>query len=465
MLHSYVQCILFSIKTTPIQVFTQSEILDVLLIGSIVLSTLLNAALLILLFRLNKQINSILMPETIMNDLIDIVETSVTSTEKSDNSDKETNMNVTNDPAVDVRNDDSGCHNETTDAPVQDTNDQDGIIEAPTVTHDTTNKDNASTNNGDGSAAPTAPSISTDNNMALRRIRKYTETSTSSFKLFGMSVQGKGHIEDNKPCQDYHKIQVIDQKLGTGVVVISDGAGSKRNSDLGSALVCNNCIQYLKDAINKLNWDNDHLPDQTVWDGVIRKIIELIQYDLKLFADKDEKRTFDSLGATLMILFFTPVKSYFAHIGDGRAGVLTASGWKSVMTPHKGEEANQTVFVTNRVLNPGLRISGVPVPETMVIEEPILAFAMMSDGCENGLWMKSRKEEQEDGKYRYLPMNQPFEPALTHVINLLTDCEESKRKALYYRIIDHYNEPLKQEIDDKTLCLGFCSSRTTDTTI
>ena len=126
------------------------------------------------------------------------------------------------------------------------------------------------------------------------------------------------------------------------------------------------------------------------------------------------------------------------------------------MTPHKGEEANQTVFVTNNVLESGLRLSDVPVPETSVIESPIKAFVMMSDGCEDGLWTKNRKEILPNGDFRYVPLNLPFEPALDDIIKRLSGCEEDREaEELFISLVSQYNRPLKYEMDDKTLCIGF----------
>jgi hypothetical protein len=73
------------------------------------------------------------------------------------------------------------------------------------------------------------------------------------------------------------------------------------------------------------------------------------------------------------------------HIGDGRAGFCSSAGgeWVSILTPHKGEEANQTIFITNNWWSKSNFImSGVSVPEARVIRKNPSAFTIMSDGCE-----------------------------------------------------------------------------------
>lgn len=286
------------------------------------------------------------------------------------------------------------------------------------------------------------------------RTRLVTIVDSDKWKCYGISVQGNGHMINNLPCQDFHKIEMLDADKGIGVAVVSDGAGSKQNSDIGSQLVCEKSVQHLKEAIEKLNWSADNFPTANVWDGVIRVIVQLIQNDL-FEHERTSQCSFDSLGATWMVMLFSPQKTYFAHIGDGRAGVLGKDGWKAVLTPHKGKEANQTVFITNKVLEEGLRISGVPVPETIVIDEPINAFVLMSDGCENGLWIKSRKENLPDGDFRYITQNTPFAPALNDILDRIQKYESKEYGQMLFKIINHYNKPLKNETDDKTLCLGF----------
>lgn len=289
------------------------------------------------------------------------------------------------------------------------------------------------------------------------RIRVYTNKATSRLSLYGMSIQGKGHINDNTPCQDFHHIEIIDANNNIGIAAVSDGAGSAKNSAIGSELICKNSIKYLNMAIKKFRWiDINNLPTEEMWQKVIREVVRLVQVDLNLKA-KEMECDVRSLAGTFILLFFTPQKSYFAHVGDGRAAVKTTDGWQAILTPHKGEEANQTVFITNEILNPSnLKISGVSVPETVVINSPIKAYILMSDGCEDGLWIKNRKEILNDGDFRYIPLNKPFEPAIETLVQVLQDKRYTdKTEDVLFQFIDRYNDNLKLEIDDKTIVLGF----------
>lgn len=288
------------------------------------------------------------------------------------------------------------------------------------------------------------------------RIRLFTETKTDNILLYGMSIQGIGHIGDNIPCQDYHQVEILNAKKNIGIVVISDGAGSAKNSAEGSKLVCESSIKYLKMAIEKLQWnDLKNLPDEKLWNKVVREVIRLVQIDLNEKA-KTMECELKSLAATFILLYFTPENTFLAHVGDGRAGVKTDDGWKAILTPHKGEEANQTVFISNEILYPAdLKISGVFIPETLVVEKPISAFILMSDGCEDGLWTKNRKEILPDGDFRYVTLNQPFAPAIEKLIQVIQDKQfENQKEEVLFQFLDRYNNNLKSEVDDKTVCLG-----------
>ena len=62
-------------------------------------------------------------------------------------------------------------------------------------------------------------------------------------KTLSCSIIGHGHIVNNLPNQDYFR--VISTK-DLSCIVVSDGLGSKKHSDLGARLVCHSTIQALR---------------------------------------------------------------------------------------------------------------------------------------------------------------------------------------------------------------------------
>jgi hypothetical protein len=296
--------------------------------------------------------------------------------------------------------------------------------------------------------------ISQTNENGQDKIRQYTDVSNDNMFYLGMSLQGKSHLGKNIPCQDFHKIEILEEKNNIGIAVVSDGAGSVQKSEEGSQIVCENAVEYLKMAIIRFNWlDTNNLPNEETWDKIIREIIRLIQIDLAKKA-KEQNCELKSYAATFLILFFTPKKSFFAHVGDGRAGVKTDGIWEAILTPHKGEEADQTVFLTDEILTPDdLKISGVSVPETKIINAPIEAFILMSDGCENGMWHKDKRIDKSDGDFQYIPVNQPFVPAIDKLFEFIKNSEDKEN--LLYQFLEKYNKSLQAETDDKTVVFGF----------
>ena len=148
-----------------------------------------------------------------------------------------------------------------------------------------------------------------------------------------------------------------------------------------------------------------------------------------------------------------------SHIGDGRAGYCTESGqWKSLLIPHKGEEANQTIFLTSSpwITDNDFQMSGVLVPESRVISEKVIAFTLMSDGCENHSFDCSKMDYE---KNKWLDPNLPSEKFFNPLLEQLKQMHNHKVAfeevtANWIKFIEEGTPGLKEESDDKTLILG-----------
>jgi hypothetical protein len=113
-----------------------------------------------------------------------------------------------------------------------------------------------------------------------------------------------------------------------------------------------------------------------------------------------------------------------------------------------------TIFSTtiDFAANPAFKMSGNYVPETHVSKESIEAFALMSDGCECGLWQMNERINLPDGDFRIEERNIPFARGLSDAIELCNDIPAAKAKLISF--VTEYNNPLRREIDDKTLLIG-----------
>lgn len=280
----------------------------------------------------------------------------------------------------------------------------------------------------------------------IDRIRKFTDEKN----VIGMSYRGTSHIKSNTTCQDYHEFASINEVWN--VAIVSDGAGSAANSALGSKSVCAAFKFYISNLV-KNNHSGDILDDKT-WDVEFRGMLAQFQKDLRTNIVNDNI-PFESLAATIIVLVFSPKGYMVAHVGDGRAGVKVGNEWKTIISPHKGEEANQTIFSTSKYFGesiiPNLRMSGVYVPETKVSEEKIDAFVLMSDGCENGAWVTYQRVNLPDGDFRVKDVNQPRSNALDDALSIIDSADKKNDLEKY---ITEYSNAFNGEPDDKTILIG-----------
>ena len=284
-----------------------------------------------------------------------------------------------------------------------------------------------------------------------KRVRKFTTLNN----VIGISYQGDNHIKATPvvPCQDCHSFTKVNDIWN--IAIVSDGAGSKEHSDVRSDAVCAAFAFYLSNMLKTdKRFANGDIPNERIWDLEFRALLTKFQNELKIHK-AFKSYEFGSLAATIVILAYSPKGYLFAHVGDGRAGVKVNGEWKSILTPHKGEEANQTIFSTTIefINKPTLMMSGVFVPETKVEQCNIEAFVLMSDGCEDGVWATYQKVNLPDGDFKVEDVNQPRPQTLEELMSVL-DQKEDEQKGLIIDFITGYNKGFKTEGDDKTILIG-----------
>lgn len=321
-----------------------------------------------------------------------------------------------------------------------------------TIEKDTTsdNKEQDASNTDDVSTQP-AVDETTKPQFDEKRVRKFTNFNN----VVGISYQGDNHIKATPvvPCQDCHSFTKVNDIWN--IAIVSDGAGSKEHSDVGSDAVCAAFAFYLSNMLKTdKRFANGDIPNERIWDLEFRALLTKFQNELKVHK-AFKSYEFGSLAATIVILAYSPKGYMFAHVGDGRAGVKVNGEWKSILTPHKGEEANQTIFSTTIefINKPTLMMSGVFVPETKVEQCNIEAFVLMSDGCEDGAWATYQKVNLPDGDFKVEDVNQPRPQTLEELMSIL-DRKEDEQKGLIIDFITGYNKGFKTEGDDKTILIG-----------
>lgn len=289
----------------------------------------------------------------------------------------------------------------------------------------------------------------------LNHIREYSCSSGREY-IQGVSLVGKGHIKDEISCQDYHFVKSIDD--GWGIVIVSDGAGSSKFSEIGSKLTSERGGFYFEELLLKSDWiKNCKLPSEKEWDIEFRAVVSKVRLECFEFA-KEKSMDLRDLNSTFLAMIYSPVGVLFGHIGDGRAAVLSSDGkWSSLMIPHKGEEANQTVFLQSELLiKTNLKVSGVFVPETTVFNSPVRAFVLISDGCEKAMWQCGQMINKEEGIH-FIDPNTPhsdfMNPFYSEVLKMKGYSSE-KAKKRFVDLIDRATPVLEIEMDDKTCVFG-----------
>ena len=273
--------------------------------------------------------------------------------------------------------------------------------------------------------------------------------------VIGASVQGKGHVQADLPCQDSCKYTYLGR--GWGIAVVSDGAGSASKSQVGSKIVVERATGHFTEVIKELEWmERNMLPTNEDWAQIAYSVLRRVHDDMAYFA-REKHVELKELGATAIVMIHSPLGLLVTHVGDGRAGYRNYDGeWLPIIVPHKGEEANQTIFITSKFWDrPAFRLSGRLIPESIVIREKVTGFTLMSDGCENTSWLVSRLDKESGRVY---DPNRPFPRFFDSVTGTLlryhNENVDGDERAEAWRSFLDTGKAFSNETDDKTLILG-----------
>ena len=269
---------------------------------------------------------------------------------------------------------------------------------------------------------------------------------------------GKSHLDSNPqlPCQDSHSVKSLQN--GWGIAISCDGAGSAKLSQEGSKFISEEALKLFESIIFDNNWiHKNKLPSKVDWGILAKRELKKLRYDLEQFS-KVKNFDFKDLACTIIVVIYSPIGLLTTHIGDGRAGYRNKERiWKAILTPHKGEEANQTIFITSdHWLNDGFVLSGVNVPESNVIYDIPTAFTLMSDGCEAHSFETGYFNKEKE---KFIEQNNPYPKFFDPIVQSLLDMEKSGLSIKLINIkwskfVQSGTEKLKNEPDDKTLILG-----------
>ena len=273
-----------------------------------------------------------------------------------------------------------------------------------------------------------------------------------SWLIVAHSAIGRQHIKRNLPCQDVHRLSVINAERG--VAVVCDGAGSAKESQTGARIVAKQSAILFKKLVAGRN--GCFPPSKGEWQKASHDALLKIAAFLKKFAVRTN-RDFKSLACTVIVVVFDPQGVMICHIGDGRAAVCDRQGdWHAIMQPFRGEEANQTLFITSAAWRNNLAFIGCEV-----FYEPITAFTLMSDGCENHAFRLNRYDEAAGV---YIQLNEPYARFFKPLTEQLLALEEQgysleQINQEWRDFIERGTAGLAREGDDKTMILGILRAK------
>ena len=263
------------------------------------------------------------------------------------------------------------------------------------------------------------------------------------------SVIGNGHILMNLPCQDSCEHKRINDTWG--VAVVSDGAGSAAHSDIGSDFVARNMAHCLEEVLERRKWSTEgELPTEEEWREEGVKALQIVRQRLEQFSQAKEYKIAD-LACTVLAVLYSPFGILTAHIGDGRAAYsVEPDKWEALIEPFRGSEVNETVFITSNIWT----TEGVDIYiETGIVKGAIRAFALLSDGCENGSFEVNVWDEETQ---KYHDPNRPygkfFEPNLKGMLQLKKENKPQEEiNKIWGGFLKDGSKQFKHETDDKTM--------------
>lgn len=283
---------------------------------------------------------------------------------------------------------------------------------------------------------------------------------SSKWIIVGDSKIGKSHIKNGLPCQDSNFFNIFENSWG--IAIVCDGAGSAKRSHEGSKFIAKDILPgYLEELVKREKWiEKSELPTQQEWQEKATVEFRRAFKSLEDLAERENDHI-SQFACTVIAVVFSLRGLLVAHIGDGRAGYNDEEGdWHSMMTPHKGEESNQTIFLSTSawIKDPKLQMSGVSVPECNVIYIKPSAFVLMSDGCEHHSFECS-KIDSETGKWSdpNLPYDKFFSPLTKTIKDMVTSTQSEDIQAAWSKFLESGTEGLRNEGDDKSMILGIFS--------
>jgi hypothetical protein len=225
---------------------------------------------------------------------------------------------------------------------------------------------------------------------------------------------------------------------------------------MGSRFTVDRAIALFSEAISaRFQKKSLSFPSQQEWVHVARQNLLKIRKELVEFAFGHQIELRD-LACTLIVVVFSPNGLLVTHIGDGRAGYKAAKGiWSPMIVPHKGQEANETIFVTTNWHEDEYVLSDVSVPESNAVEIDPKAFVLMTDGCQMHSYQCNYRNSETGLLYDpNKPHSQFFDPVIDNLKKMKNaGWSEVDMEKKWEEFLERGNGFVDEE-DDKAMVIG-----------
>ena len=204
------------------------------------------------------------------------------------------------------------------------------------------------------------------------------------FKQCNLEVIGKDHVQSGLPCQDKTAYAQVD---GVRVIVLADGAGSKKNSDLGADVTTKTVAELLSK-----NFDEYFLmlEDEPIrGSNLAKELTKEVYQNLNKVASENDNLSIIEMSCTLLFVAMKEDKYIQGHIGDGLIGELVTNEQGVEVRirsyPENNGAPNITFFITDSDAVDNFRITSGFMPGNTK------GFVLMSDGPEEVLFDPVKK--------------------------------------------------------------------------
>ncbi|MGN1032260.1 MAG: protein phosphatase 2C domain-containing protein [Intestinibacter sp.] len=147
---------------------------------------------------------------------------------------------------------------------------------------------------------------------------------------YGFSLRGISHELIDKPCQDFHKYETLDN--GYTIIASCDGVGSAKFAEKGSKLVAETAVEFCKE-----NFPYDG--NRKCIESMIRMAFNKAMLEVISLAKQEEQdvREYDT---TLDLVVYNGISLSWGHVGDSGIIALNAfdGKYEALTTRQKGED-------------------------------------------------------------------------------------------------------------------------------